>query len=145
MRNGNFRAEIQAEVPENVNGVIFAMGGFAGGVSLYAVNGELRYEYSALLLKRDHIVVGKLPPGNVEIVLEMRTAPERAAPAEVKFWINGEEATGGTVERTIPLTFTASETFDVGSDTNSPVANDYFEKAPFRFDGQLNRLYFKNL
>ena len=145
VRNGNIRAEIKAEVPENVNGVIFAMGGFAGGVSLYAVNGELRYEYSALLLKRDHIVVGKLPPGDVEIVLEMRTAPERAAPAEVKFWINGEEATGGTVQRTIPLTFTASETFDVGSDTNSPVANDYFEKAPFRFDGQLKRLYFKNL
>ena len=49
VRNGNLRVEIEAEVPENVNGVIFAMGGYAGGVSLYAVNGELYYEYSALL------------------------------------------------------------------------------------------------
>ena len=48
VRNGNVRAEIEAEVPENVNGVIFAMGGYAGGVSLYADNGKLCYEYSAL-------------------------------------------------------------------------------------------------
>ena len=61
VRNGNVRAEIEAEVPENVNGVIFAMGGYAGGVSLYVLDGELYYEYSALLLKRDKIKVGKLP------------------------------------------------------------------------------------
>ena len=29
------------------------------------------------------------------------------------------------LERTIPQLFTASETFDVGMDTASPVANDY--------------------
>ena len=42
-------------------------------------------------------------------------------------------------------TFTASETFDVGMDTCSPVADDYFEKAPFTFEGKLKRLFFKNL
>jgi len=145
VRNGNLRAEIEAEVPEGVNGVIFAMGGYAGGVSLYALDGELYYEYSALLLKRDKIKVGKLPAGKVKIDLEMRTPPERAAPAEVKFWIDGEEAASGTVQRTIPLTFTASETFDVGMDTCSPVADDYFDKAPFKFEGTLNKLHFKHL
>lgn len=145
VRNGNLRAEIEAEVPEKVNGVIFAMGGYAGGVSLYAVDGELRYEYSALLLKRDKITVGKLPAGKVKIAFEMRTPLERAAPAEVKFWINGKEAATGTVRRTIPGSFTASETFDVGSDTSSPVADDYFDKAPFRFTGKLGKLQFNNL
>ncbi len=145
VRNGNIRAEIEVDVPENVNGVIFAMGGYAGGVSLYALNGELYYEYSALLLKRDKVKVGKLPAGNVTIAFEMKTPLERAAPAEVTFWINGEEAASGQVQRTVPGTFTASETFDVGCDTNSPVANDYFDKAPFRFAGTLNRLDFKNL
>ena len=28
---------------------------------------------------------------------------------------------------------------------NTPVADDYFEKAPFEFNGTLKRLYFKNL
>jgi len=145
VRNGNLRVEIEAEVPEGVNGVIFAMGGYAGGVSLFAVDGELHYEYSALLLKRDKINVGELPAGKVQIALEMRTPLERAAPAELKFWINGKEAAGGTVQRTIPLTFTASETFDVGMDTLSPVADAYFDRAPFTFEGTLERLYFKNL
>ena len=45
----------------------------------------------------------------------------------------------------LPLTFTASETFDVGLDTLSPVADGYFDKAPFKFDGKLKRLYFENL
>jgi arylsulfatase len=145
VRNGNLRVEIEAEVPEGVNGVIFAMGGYAGGVSLFAVDGTLYYEYSALLLKRDKIEVGTLPAGEVQIALEMKTPLERAAPAELKFWINGKEAAGGTVQRTIPLTFTASETFDVGLDTLSPVADAYFDKAPFAFEGTLKQLYFKNL
>jgi len=145
VRNGNVRAEIEAEVPADVNGVIFAMGGYAGGMSLYADQGELRYEYSALMLKRDKIAVGKLPPGKVKIEFEMRTPLERAAPAEVKFWINGKEAATGTVQRTVPGNFTASETFDVGSDTCSPVADAYFDKAPFSFEGKLKRLHFKNL
>ncbi|MFV8817353.1 arylsulfatase [Haliea sp. E17] len=145
VRNGNLRAEIDAEVPKNVNGVIFAMGGYAGGVTLYALDGYLYYEYSALMLKRDKIKVGKLPAGEVKIAFEMRTPLERAAPAKLKFWINGKEAASGTVERTIPGTFTASETFDVGRDTNSPVADAYFDNAPFAFEGTLKRLHFANL
>ena len=145
VRNGNLRVEIEATVPENVNGVLFAMGGYAGGVSLYALGGQLYYEYSALLLKRDKIKVGALPAGDVTIAYEMRTPMERAAPAELKFWINGKEAASGKLQRTIPLFFTASETFDVGMDTASPVANDYFDKAPFAFEGTLKRLHFSYL
>jgi len=145
VRNGNLRVEIEADVPEGVNGVLFAMGGYAGGVSLYAVDGELYYEYSALLLKRDKIKVGALPAGDVIIAYEMKTPPKPAAPAELTFWINGKEVATGTVQRTVPLIFTASETLDVGMDTASPVADDYFDKAPFEFEGTLKRLHFKYL
>jgi arylsulfatase len=145
VRNGNLRAEIEIEAPRNANGVIFAMGGYAGGVTLYAYKGELRYEYSALLLKRTKIKVGRLPAGKVTIAFEMRTPSERAAPAEVAFLINGKQAATGTVERSIPGGFTGSETFDVGMDTSSPVADDYFEQAPFAFNGTIERLHFSNL
>ncbi len=144
LRCGNLRAQITAEVPDKVNGVIFALGGYAGGVSLYAVNGELFYEYSALLLKRDKIKVGALPSGTVEIALEMRT-PQPGAPADMTFWINGKQTAQAKIQRTVPLIFTASETFDVGTDTSSPVADGYFDKAPFNFEGDLKRIHFKNL
>jgi arylsulfatase len=145
VRNGNLRAEIEAEVPARVNGVIFAMGGYAGGMSLYAVDGQLFYEYSALLLKRDKIRVGRLPAGDVTIAFEMRTPPGRGVPAELTFWINGEEAATGTVRSTVPAGFTVTETFDVGMDLNSPVADAYYDKAPFEFGGDLKLLHFENL
>ena len=108
VRNGNLRVEIEATVPEKVNGVLFAMGGYAGGVSLYALDGDLYYEYSALLLKRDKIKVGALPAGDVSIAYVIKTPLERAAPADLLFWINGEYAAKGMVQRTLPLLFTAS-------------------------------------
>ena len=145
VRNGNLRAEIEAEVPAGVIGVIFALGGYAGGVSLYALHGELYYEYSSLLLKRDTIRVGTLPAGEVTISFEMRTPVGRGVRAELKFWINGKEAATGKVQRTFPMVFTTSETFDVGMDTSSPVANDYFDNAPFKLEGRLKMLHFTNL
>jgi hypothetical protein len=74
---------------------------------------------------------------------ERATHPEAgaAAPAELRFWINGEEAAGGTVERTMPVAFTASEALHLWMDTNAPVAGDYCDRAPFRFTGRLTRLH----
>lgn len=60
---------------------------------------------------------------------------ERAASAEVKFWVNGKEAATGTARSTVPAGFTVTETLDVGIDLNSHVAEDYFDKVPFKFEG----------
>ena len=36
--------------------------------------------------------------------------------------------------------FTASETLDVGVDLGSPVSLDYFNRAPFKFDGKIEQV-----
>ena len=41
------------------------------------------------------------------------------------------------VKRTVAGAFSASETFDVGEDLGSPVSFDYFDRAPFAFDGRI--------
>ncbi|MCY1550752.1 hypothetical protein D9M68_870270 [compost metagenome] len=46
----------------------------------------------------------------------------------------------GVTPFTPPLTFTASETFDVAKDLGSPVALDYFDRAPFAFNGTVQDL-----
>jgi len=114
-------------------------------VTVYAYKGELRYEHSTLLLKRTQIKVGRLPAGKVTIEFEMRTPLERAAPAEVAFFINCKQAATGSIERNILAGFTASETFDLGMDSASPVADDCFEQAPFPFTGTIERLHFSKL
>jgi len=40
----------------------------------------------------------------------------------------------------VPGAFTASETLDVGVDLGSPVSLDYFDRAPFKFDGIINQM-----
>jgi hypothetical protein len=40
-----------------------------------------------------------------------------------------------------PLLFTANDCFDIGVCLGSPVSEDYYDKAPFRFDGQIDRVH----
>jgi arylsulfatase len=51
--------------------------------------------------------------------------------------VDGQEVARTTVARTVPAAFTASETFDVGTDLGSPVSRDYFARRPFAFDGKI--------
>jgi len=48
------------------------------------------------------------------------------------------EVARADVKRTVPAAFTASETFDVGTDLGSPVSLDYFDRRPFAFDGTID-------
>jgi arylsulfatase len=40
----------------------------------------------------------------------------------------------------VPAAFSATETFDVGIDMGSPVSLKYHNKAPFSFNGKINRV-----
>ncbi|MCY1444803.1 hypothetical protein D9M71_612890 [compost metagenome] len=66
------------------------------------------------------------------------SAPKPGSPANLSLRLNGQEVAKGSTPFTPPLTFTASETFDVAEDLGSPVALDYFERAPFAFNGKVN-------
>jgi arylsulfatase len=41
---------------------------------------------------------------------------------------------------TVPAAFTASESFDVGTDLGSTVSRDYYERRPFPFDGNIKKV-----
>jgi arylsulfatase len=70
---------------------------------------------------------------------------ERMAPATVTLTVNGEQVAQGRIERSVPAVHTASETFDVGVDLGSPVALDYYDRAPFRFNGEIEKIHIRYL
>jgi len=70
---------------------------------------------------------------------------ERLAPATIILRVDGKEVGRGRIERSVPAGHTASETFDVGADLGSPVALDYFDRAPFRFNGKIEKIYIRYL
>jgi hypothetical protein len=81
----------------------------------------------------------KLSPGKHRIEVDTIIA-KPGAPAEVVLSVDGAEVGHTTVKRTVPAAFTASETFDVGTDLGSPVSLDYFERRPFAFNGTIENV-----
>jgi arylsulfatase len=130
---------IEVEVPPNANGVLYALGGFSGGLSLYVKDGQLRYEYKLFEIDRTHITAkDKLPTGRVKVEVESRlAAPRPGAPLDVTLRVNGQVVAQGRVPITAALTFTANDCLDIGSDLGSPVSLDYFDQAPFAFNGKI--------
>ena len=86
-------------------------------------------------------ITGVLPTGKARIEVESRkTGTGHAAPMDVEIRINGKTVAQGQVPRSAPLAFTANDAFDVGRDSYSPVALDYFDRKPFAFNGKIDRL-----
>ena len=138
----NSLAVIDAEIAENAEGVLFAIGGISAGFTVYMDNGFLKAEYNAMTLNRYKIASeSAIPTGKVRMEVEMVfDSQERMAPATVTLSVNGKQVGQGRVERSVPAAFTASETFDVGKDLGSPVALDYYDRAPFAFNGTIDRI-----
>jgi arylsulfatase A-like enzyme len=133
---------IDAEVGENASGVLYALGGAGGGLTLYMDKGQLVYEYNMMIIER-YIArsATKLPSGKhrIEVTTTLASA-QPLSPADVVLTVDGQEVARTTVKRTVPGAFSASETFDVGVDLGSPVSIDYFDRAPFRFDGKIEKV-----
>jgi arylsulfatase A-like enzyme len=143
LRSQNNTVVVDADVPANASGVLYALGGIGGGVSLYMDEGYLVYEYNALAVSRTRLrSAERVPAGKVHIeVLTAMSSAKAGAPANLSVRLDGKEVASGVTAFTPPLTFTASETFDVAQDLGSPVTLDYFERAPFAFNGKVNDVH----
>jgi arylsulfatase len=133
---------IDLETGENANGVIYALGGSAGGLTLYMDKGHLVYEYNQMIIDR-YIAKSqeKLAPGKHTIVVDTTLkAPRPGSPADIVITVDGKEAARTTTKMTVPAAFSASETFDVGTDLGSTVSRDYYERRPFAFDGKIEKV-----
>ena len=129
---------IDAEFGQNASGVLYALGGASGGLTLYLDQGILVYEYNMMIIERYTArTAEQIPAGRHRIEVDT-TIAKPGAPAVVVLSIDGAEVARTTVKRTVPAAFTASETFDVGADLGSPVSLDYFDRPPFAFDGTVD-------
>jgi arylsulfatase len=135
---------IDAELEPDSSGVLYALGAFSGGVALWVDQGRLHYEYNLFEIERTRLVTAALPAGKVKIEVETAISAPRAA-ADVVIRVNGQEAAKGRVPRTAALAFTANDAFDVGMDSYSPVSEAYYDRKPFRFNGEIGGVQIRYL
>jgi arylsulfatase len=145
--NKNNLVSIDVDIPANANGVLYAIGGFSGGLSTYVKDGTLRYEYNLFEIQRTRVCSpAKLPTGNVKIEVETVYAERKpAGPLNVTLKANGAIVAKVLVPISAPLLFTANDGLDIGTDLGSPVSLDYFDKAPFSFKGKIAEVRVKYL
>jgi hypothetical protein len=138
---------VEVDVPAEANGVIYALGGFSGGLTLYIKDNVLSYEYNLFEIQRTHIKAkGKLPAGKARIEVETSYVERRpAGPLKVVLKVNGKEVAPGEVPVSAPLTFTANDALDFGIDLGSTVGIEYDHQAPFEFNGKIESAQVKYL
>jgi len=100
--------------------------------------GVLRYEYNLFEVSRTKIQASsKLPAGKVRLEVESKLTNKVGGPMEVTLKINGEIVGRGEVPITAAYLFNGNDCLDLGSDFGSPVSLDYFDQAPFPWNGTI--------
>jgi arylsulfatase A-like enzyme len=137
---GKFDSTISMEldVPAEANGVLYALAGFAGGLTCYVKDGFLFYEYNIFEIDRIKIRSReKLPLGKVQLEVISKLAGKMGGPMDITLKANGKIMAEGQVPVTAATHFATNDCLDLGSDLGSPVSLDYFDLAPFKFNGTI--------
>jgi arylsulfatase len=139
VKNKSHSVTAEVTVPEQgADGVIISQGGAYAGWSLYLESGRPTYCYNLFGLQRFHVRGDMpVPAGTHQVRMEFGyDGGGLGKGGTVSLLVDGAKCGEGRVEGTVPLVFSADETCDVGSDTASPVSDDY-TSAGSRFTGTV--------
>ena len=145
----------EIEVPEGgADGMIVTDGGRFGGYGLYLLKGKPVFLWNLLDLKRVRWEGQEaLTPGKHTLVYDFKydglglgtlaynniSGLGRGGTGTLT--VDGKLVATETMEHTVPLTLPWDETFDMGSDTGTPV-DDQDYQVPFRFNGKIDKITF---
>jgi arylsulfatase A-like enzyme len=120
-------------------GVIVAQGGAFGGWALYVHDGRLAYCYNTFGVERYKTYSDQpLPRGDHQVRMEFTyDGGGLAKGGNVELYLDGANVGTGRVESTQPMVFSADETTDVGTDSATPVSDDYTPKDSL-FNGRIH-------
>ena len=140
VKNKSHAVTAEITVPEGTvpSGVLIAQGGAFGGWAVYVKDGRPAYCYNLFGVQRFTVYGDRtIPAGTHQVRLEFAyDGGGLAKGGTATLYIDGDPVGTGRVEATIPLIFSTDETTDVGSDSASPVSNDYGPKDS-RFTGRV--------
>jgi arylsulfatase len=140
LKNKSHSITASITVPERgAEGVIVSQGGGFGGWSIYAVDGRPAYCYNTFGFMRAKIRAEEaLTAGAHQLRVEFAyDGGGLGKGADVSLYLDGKKVADGRVDATVPMVFSGDETTDVGSDTGTPVSDDYVERDN-RFSGKVD-------
>jgi arylsulfatase len=139
IKNRSHSVTAELLVPDTgAEGVVVAQGGAFAGWSLYVIDGRPKYCYNLFGVRRFHVEGdAPIPAGTHQLRMEFAyDGGGLGKGGTVALYVDGSKAGEGRIDATVPMVFSADETLDVGSDTSSPVSDDYRSDAS-RFTGKV--------
>jgi arylsulfatase len=128
LKNRSHAVTAEIVVPDDgARGVVVAQGGAFSGWALYARDGRLAYCYNLFGLQRFKVEApAPIPVGEHQVRMEFTyDGGGLGKGGDVALFVDGDPVAEGRVDATVPVVFSADETADVGSDTATPVSDDY--------------------
>jgi len=124
IKNRSYRITCDLEVPEGVpEGVIVCQGGSFNGWAIYLEEGRPTWHYNLYGHVRTTVAaVEPLAPGRREVALLFDSDGGFGAGGTATLAVDGQVVGQARLEQTVPVVFAmGGESFDVGTDTGSPV------------------------
>src|SRR5436190_620696 len=120
-------------------GVIIAQGGEFAGWCLYLHEGKPAFCHNLLALQRFKVYGDTpVPVGTHQVRMEFAyDGGGLAKGGGITLYIDGKNCGAGRAEATVPMLYSADETCDLGSDSGTPVSDDYTSESS-HFTGTIN-------
>ncbi len=154
--NTSYTITADVEIPDGgAEGIILTSGGRFGGYGFYFLKGKPVFLWNLVDLKRlrwegtDALSPGKHTLefdfkyeglGDETLAFNSMSGIGRSGTGVLK--VDGKAVATQKMKQTLPLILQWDETFDIGSDTGTPV-DDKDYQIPFTFTGKLNKLTLK--
>ena len=135
----------EVEVPSGGGeGMIVTDGGRFGGYGLYLLKGKPVFTYNLLAVEKFRWEGQEpLTPGKHTLEFDFKyDGPGLAKGGSGVLSVDGKEVANKSIAHTTPVLLTMDETFDIGSDTRTPV-DDADYQVPFPFTGTISKVDFK--
>ena len=142
LKNKSYAVTADLSVPDaGANGVIVAQGGRFGGWSLYLHDRKPAFCYNLYGVQQYKIYGDTaVPAGDHQVRMEFDyDGGGLAKGGTVTLYIDGDPVGHGRVDATQPMIFSGDETTDVGSDSATPVSDDYTADTG-TFTGRVRRV-----
>ncbi|MCL5126247.1 MAG: arylsulfatase [Deltaproteobacteria bacterium] len=151
--NTSYTITAEIDVPQGgAEGMIVTDGGRFGGYGLYLLKGKpvflwnlldlrrVRWERKEALSPGKHILEFDFKYEGLGFgTLAFNNVSGLGRPGTGTFKVDGKTIATQKLDHTVPLTLQWDETFDIGSDTGTPV-DDRDYQVPFKFTGKIDKL-----
>lgn len=143
-KNKSWTIAAEITIPDNgASGVLATIGGRFGGWALLLQDSKPEFVYALSNQPQHKFRVASnqaLPAGEHIVRFKFDYAGGGIGQGATGTLLVDEQQVGqGEIPQTIGVRFSLDETFDVGEDTGTPVAEDYTDEMPFEFTGTLKR------